>query len=319
MCRRCLYCYEPLGDGEKDYHARCSRKMFGSPSAPLLPYQRGEISELAKEVIRSQTTLTGVQPKLSLDFDNMSLNPRRLTIVGLWGRYILKPQTEQYPNLPELEDLTMHMAEDARIQTVPHALIRFRDGELCYITRRVDRTDDGGKIAMEDMCQLSGRLTEDKYKGSHESVAKLIKKHSSEPKLDLVNYWEQVLFAWITGNADMHLKNYSLYAPDTGRYILAPAYDLLSTALVIPEDKEELALTLVGKKRKLQRSHFVEAMKQSGVDTKVAENIIKKFVKTEEKWHKTISISFIPEDMKEEYRQLVSQRLAKLYPGSTSK
>ncbi len=278
----------------------------------MLPYKREELSELAKEVIRSQTTLTGVQPKLSLDFDNTSLNPRRFTIVGLWGRYILKPQTEQYANLPELEDLTMHLAEDVKIKTVPHALIRFLDGELCYITRRVDRTDDGKKIAMEDMCQLSERLTEDKYKGSHEGIARLIKKYSSVSMLDLVNYWEQVLFAWVTGNADMHLKNYSLYAPNDGRYSLSPAYDLLSTALVMPEDKEELALTLFGKKRKLQRKHFVEAMALSGLDVKVTENIIRKFLKAERKWQETIAVSFIPDEMKNAYQQLIAERLQRL-------
>ncbi len=311
MCRRCLYCYQPLGEGETDYHGKCSRKLFGTAKPPELPYRRVEISELAKEVIRSQTTITGVQPKLSLDFDNMSLNPRRFTIVGLWGRYILKPQTEQYANLPELEDLTMHLAEDARIKTVPHGLIRFADGELCYITRRVDRTDDGGKIAMEDMCQLSERLTEDKYKGSYEGIARLIRRYSSVPALDLVNYWEQVVFAWITGNADMHLKNYSLYAPSS-RYELSPAYDLLSTALVIPEDKEELALTLMGRKRKLTRENFVDAMTASGLEAKVAENIIRKFQKTQGKWKETIAISFVPEDMKQSLELLIAQRLERL-------
>ena len=314
MCRRCLYCYQPLAEGDTDYHGKCSKKIFGSAKVPELPYIREEISELAKEVIRSQTAITGVQPKLSLDFDNMSLNPRRFTIVGLWGRFILKPQTEQYANLPELEDLTMHLAEDAKIKTVPHALIRFADGELCYITRRIDRTDDGDKIAMEDMCQLSERLTEDKYKGSHEGIARQIKKYSSVPMLDLVNYWEQVLFAWITGNADMHLKNYSLYAPN-GKYVLSPAYDLLATALVMPEDKEELALTLKGKKRKLSRLHFTDAMTACGLEAKVVNNIIKKFVKIQSKLQNTIAVSFIPDEMKESYKQLIAQRIAKLTKG----
>ena len=90
--------------------------------------------------------------------------PERFTIVGLWGRYILKPQTDLYPLLPELEDLTMHLAEIVRIKVVPHSLIRFLDGELCYITRRIDRREDGTKFPMEDMCQLAERLTEYKYK-----------------------------------------------------------------------------------------------------------------------------------------------------------
>ena len=137
---RCLYCYKELAAGERDFHKSCSKKIFGTTKAPLLPYTRANIAELAREVIRSQTTLTGVQAKLSLDIAKAGKGtPERFTIVGLWGRYILKPQTEHYPHLPELEDLTMHMAEAAKMQVVPHSLVRFADGELCYITRRIDR------------------------------------------------------------------------------------------------------------------------------------------------------------------------------------
>ena len=138
--------------------------------------------------------------------------PERFTIVGLWGRYILKPQTEHYPHLPELEDLTMHMAEAAKMQVVPHSLVRFADGELCFITRRIDRGTYGEKYPMEDLCQLSERLTEHKYKGSYEQIAKTILRYSSAPKLDAVNFWEQVLFSWLTGNADMHLKTFRCIA-----------------------------------------------------------------------------------------------------------
>lgn len=170
--------------------------------------------------MRAQTTLTGVQAKLSLDVNPGGKNePSRFTIVGLWGKYILKPQTDRYRCLPEIEDLTMHLAEAAKIAVVPHGLIRFADGELCYITRRIDRLDDGTKVPMEDMCQLSERLTEYKYKGSYEQVAKLIKKYSSFSQLDLVNYWEVVIFSWITGNADMHLKNFALQQPQVGLWI----------------------------------------------------------------------------------------------------
>ena len=212
MCERCLYCYKELKEGQVDYHPACSRKLFGTKTPPRLPFVRSEIGELAKQVVRSQTTLTGVQAKLSLDVNRGGKNePDRFTIVGLWGRFILKPQTDAYRCLPEIEDLTMHLAEVAKISVVPHGMIRFADGELCYITRRIDRTTDGKKIPMEDMCQLTERLTEYKYKGSYEQIAKHIKKYSSVPQLDLVNFWEVVVFSWITGNADMHLKNFSLY------------------------------------------------------------------------------------------------------------
>lgn len=310
---RCLYCYKELDAEEKDFHKACSRKIFGSSQAPVLPYTREHLTDLAKMVIRSQTTLTGVQAKLSLDIDQGGKNePERFTIVGLWGRYILKPQTDRFVHLPELEDLTMHLAELARIQVVPHSLIRFEDGELCYITRRIDRTSKGEKLAMEDMCQLSEKLTEHKYKGSYEQIAKLILKYSTTPKLDLVNFWEQVVFSWLTGNADMHLKNFSLYSRQRDEHILTPAYDMLSTALVNPEDTEELALSLNGKKRKIKKTDFVIAMRASGVEDKVVENLFNKFFKLEKKWMEFIEISFLPTDMKCGYKEIISNHLNSL-------
>ena len=312
MMNRCLYCYEPLVDREEDYHAKCCRKLFGMPQAPILPYTSSEVRALADEVVHSQTTVTGVQPKLFLDFDQMSHSPKRFTIVGLWGRFILKPQTERYPHLPELEDVSMHLAEIAKIETVPHGLMRFSDGELCYITRRIDRTGQGEKLPMEDMCQLSERLTEYKYKGSHEQIAKLITKYSSVPKLDLVKYWEQVLFSWLIGNADMHLKNYSLYAPIGNEYQLTPAYDLLSTSLVIPEDTEELALTLCGKKRKLTRQHFLEAMTASGLDEKVCDNIFARFQRILPEWETCIRQSFLPGEMQRQYIEFILLKFSQI-------
>lgn len=310
---KCLYCYKELQEGEKDFHKSCSKKIFGSSVAPELPYIRNDITELAKEVIRSQTTLTGVQAKLSLDINKGQRNEvGRFTIVGLWGRYILKPQTDHYPHLPELEDLTMHLAELARIDVVPHSLIRFKDGELCYITRRIDRTVKGEKLLMEDMCQLTERLTEHKYKGSYEQIAKVISRYSSIAKLDLVNYWEQVVFSWITGNADMHLKNFSLYSKQHATYQLTPAYDMLSTTLVMPDDPEELALTLNGKKSKIRRIDFEIAMRASGLEEKVIANIFKKFFKTRDKWFDFIDTSFLPEAMKLEYKSIINIQLNKL-------
>lgn len=304
MCR-CLYCYKPLSAGEVDYHKSCARKIFESSTVPVLPYTRADIKDLAREIVVASTTVPGVQAKLSLDITRSSGGePQRFTIVGLWGRFILKPQTEQFLNLPENEDLTMHLAEAAGIKTVPHSLIRFADGELCYITRRVDRTKDGAKIAMEDMCQLSERLTEDKYRGSYERIAKLIRQHSSVPLLDVVNFWEIVLFSWLTGNADMHLKNFSLYCP-SGKYISSPAYDLLSTALVMPEDDEELALTLKGKKKRIRRSDFESVMRESGMDEKAIMNLFGRFAKVLPKWHELIEMSFLPAETKADYRQLI--------------
>ncbi len=308
----CLYCYKPLADGEVDYHKSCARKIFESTTVPVLPYTRANIKELAREIVSASTTVTGAQAKLSLDITRGHAGePQRFTIVGLWGRFILKPQADRFANLPENEDLTMHLAEAAGIKTVPHSLIRFADGELCYITHRVDRTKNGDKIAMEDMCQLSERLTEDKYKGSYERIAKLIKQYSAAPLLDVVNFWEVVVFSWLTGNADMHLKNFSLYRP-ADNYMLTPAYDLLSTSIVMPEDDEELALTLNGKKKKIKRADFEKAMLDSGMDEKAIEKLFKKFAKTFPKWYALIEESFLPKDMMVVYREKLNTMSARL-------
>ena len=304
---RCLYCYQPLEQNETDFHSRCSIKIFGTATPPLLPYSKDDIESLALEVVRSQVTITGVQPKLSVDLEKEKGGEKRFTIVGLWGGYILKPQTEQYANLPENEDLTMHLARLAKINTVPHSLIRFKDGSLAYITKRIDRDKKGNKIPMEDMCQLTEKLTEQKYKGSHEQIAKKIVEFSAYPVLDLINYVEILLFCYLTGNADMHLKNFSLYKK-IKETTLTPAYDLLSTKLVIPEDTEELALTLNGKKRKLKRSDFDNLLKTMKVEDKVIENTYNKFRKVLPLWYDFIEISFLPNQMKIDYKALIEHR-----------
>ena len=307
--KRCLYCYKPLGEEQIDFHPKCSKKIFGTTTPPILPYTKGDIESLALEVVRSQVTITGVQPKLSVNLSKEKEGEKRFTIVGLWGGYILKPQSDQYLNLPENEDLTMHLAELAKIKTVPHSLIRFKDGSLAYITKRIDRDKKSCKIPMEDMCQLTEKLTEQKYKGSHEQIARKIVEFSAFPVLDLINYFEVLLFCYLTGNADMHLKNFSLYK-GTGEYTFAPAYDLLSTKLVISEDDEELALTLNGKKRKLKKSDFDNLLKTFKVDEKAIENVYDKFRKALPQWYDFIDVSFLPEQMKEKYKQLIQNRSA---------
>lgn len=307
---RCLCCYQPLHEGEVDYHPRCAKRFFGQATAPILPYTRKDINQLAQVVVESRTTVTGVQAKLSMDLEHDAYGrAQRLTIVGVMGRYILKPQTEQFERLPEIEDLTMHLAEIARIPTVPHALIRFEDGELNYMTRRIDRTDDGRKLPMEDMCQLAGRLTEQKYQGSYETIAKLINRYSSVARLDLVNFWEQVVFSWIVGNADMHLKNFSLISEKPGKYVLTPTYDQVSTAIVMPEDTDELALPLNGFQKKLLSMDFVQAMENTGLTTLMAQRILTRFTALQEKWFACIDDSFISETQKVQFKALITKRI----------
>lgn len=307
---KCLYCYKELREGEVDFHKACSKKFFGVPTAPELPYSLDELDTLAAQVIKSQTTLTGVQAKLSLHLDRHE-GSKRLTIVGLWGDFIFKPQTQSYKTLPENEDLTMHLAEIAKIKVVPHTLIRLQDGTLGYLTKRIDRTSEGGKIPMEDMCQLTERQTEYKYKSSYEQIAKVIAKHSYVPLLDLTDFYEQVFFNWLVGNNDMHLKNYSLYAPK-GKWVLTPAYDLLNVSMVNPKDTEELALTLNAKKKRIKKSDFVRAMETSGISPKVFDNILAKYRKLLPKFNGIIDISFLDKEDKEIYKQSIASRLARI-------
>lgn len=309
MCK-CLYCYKELEEGQKDFHPQCARKFFGSADVPTMEYRREDLDSLAAQVIQAQTSLTGVQPKLSLNLHKHE-GGTRLTIVGLWGDFIFKPQAEAYHELPENEDLTMHLAEAARIQVVPHSLIRLADGSLGYITRRIDRTKKGEKIDMEDLCQLTLHPTEYKYKSSYEQVAKTIATYSTTPKLDLVNFMQVLLFSFITGNNDMHLKNFSLYRPKKF-YQLTPAYDLLNVAIANPKDKEELALSLNGKKSRLKLQDFLKASSTMGIEERIILQLIENMKNTLPVWKDIIKASFLSEETKDSYLTLISKRFQAL-------
>jgi serine/threonine-protein kinase HipA len=309
----CLFCYQPLAANEQDFHASCSKKIFGQPTPPDLPYSEEDLEPLAKKVIQSQTAVTGVQAKLSLHITGNPIggNERRFTIVGLWGGYLLKPPTAWYPQLPEVEDVTMHLAQLAKIKTAPHSLIRLQSGNLAFVTKRIDRTKNG-KLAMEDMCQLTERLTEDKYHGSYEQIAKTIQRHSVTPGLDVVNFFELVLFSFLTGNADMHLKNFSLLEQPGLGMVLSPAYDLVNTALVHPADEEEMALTLNGRKKKLTKQDFVAAMNTLKLEEKQQEMIFNKMAKAWPHWQELIDRSFMSVEFKEQYKSLLKERMNRI-------
>ena len=311
--KRCLSCYQPLEENEVDFHPRCSRKMFGQPIPPILPYTEEQMGELALQVVQSQETVTGVQSKLSLHLQapDGQRGPKRFTIVGLWGGYILKPQTGHYPQLPEVEDLTMHLAGLAKIEVVPHSLVHLQSGGLAYITKRIDR-EKTQKLHMEDMCQLTERLTEDKYHGSYEQVAKAILKYSRNPGLDVVNFFEQVLFSFLTGNTDMHLKNFSLLKKPGLRYTLSPAYDMVSTALVNPADDEDMALTLNAKKKKISRKDFLAAFNVSKLDQKQQDNIFRKMDDAKGAWMDFIGFSFLSDNFKERLMNIIDQRFSRI-------
>jgi serine/threonine-protein kinase HipA len=308
---KCLFCYQELAEGQVDFHPSCARKFFGSEIAPLLPYTRDNMSELARQVIRTSASVTGVQAKMSLDVNRGGKNePSKFTIVGLWGKYIFKPQSSTYPHLPELEDLTMKMAEAAHIRTARHTLIRLADGELGYLTLRMDRGKKGMKISMLDMCQLTNRLTEHKYYGTYPQLAETVKKYSSAPMLDVQRFWEVVLFSWMTGNSDMHCKNFSLIDIGQGEYVLSPAYDLLAVLLADSADTEEMAMSFAvgGEKSGFDRNTFMTAFTQSGIPDVLAEKMIKRMIANLPQWKELINLSFLPEKMKKDYCSLLDER-----------
>ena len=236
-----------------------------------------------------------------------------------WGNYILKPQSSKYNSMPELEDLTMKLAEVAGISTAKQGLIMMTDGEFAYITRRMDRDEDGNKYSMLDMCQLTNRLTEHKYRGTYSQLAETIKKYSAAPMLDVQYFWEIVMFSWITGNSDMHCKNFSLLEKDGIGYSLSPAYDLLAVLLTGIKDNDELAMPLTGAGinnneaiNGFKRVDFIEAIISSGVEYKTANRIVDKLINCKAKWFDIINISFLSEYLKSKYKTLIDDRISRL-------
>ncbi len=277
---------------------------------PQLDISLDQLQEYAARSVLARVTVTGVQKKLSLSIEKPGKDSR-FTIVGLWWRFILKPPVEDYPFLPQNEYTIMQMASAFGIHVVPHSLIRLASGELAYISRRIDRADQKEKIAMEDFCQISERLTEDKYKGSAEKVGKLLAKHSAYPGLDIVNFFERIVFNFICANADMHLKNYSLIETPEGLR-LSPAYDLVSTILAIPEGREESALTINGKKSRLTINDFNALATCLGIAEKTIQKTYAHFAESKAVLLGLITGGFLPEDMKATLRAIVIQRLSRL-------
>lgn len=304
---KCLYCYQPLLEGEIDFHTKCSKKFFGVNNPPTLSFGKNDLKVMAQQIIVKSIAVTGVQAKLSLDIEKIDSKHSRLTVVGLWGNYILKPPTDAYEQLPENEDLTMKLASLCGIKTAEHSLIRLESGELAYLTKRFDRTKKE-KIHVEDLCQLTETLTEHKYRSSMEKVGKTIRKFSSNAGFDIISFFELSIFCFLTGNADMHLKNFSLLHTPTGEIQFAPAYDLLSTKLVMPEDLEEMALTVNGRKNRLKREDFDVFASTLGINEKVKNNVYKRFSDKIIPMQTLIDKSFLGEEMKETYKTLIQTR-----------
>ena len=309
----CLACHKKLDSGDIQYHPACLAAFWKQDTPVLqLNYEISQINELAEENVAQRIIVTGVQPKLSMGFTKIETE-ERLTIVGaLNGRYILKPPYATYPQMPEIEALSMLMSKSCGIATVPFLLIPLKGGELAYLTRRIDRNAKGEKFAMEDACQFNERMTEHKYRGSYEQIAKGIIAYSKNPLKDVVHFYEQVIVSFLIGNNDMHLKNFSLIAKEPNAYELTPAYDMIAAQLLLPEDLDDLALNINGKKRKLQQSDFNEAMLTAHIPEKAIENLWKRIEKGMEQWSELINNSFISLNKKENFKKLINRKIVQL-------
>lgn len=308
----CLCCGKPLRiETENGWHKSCIRRFFGTDKIPQIDISESKLKELASEAVNDGFTVPGVQKKLSLHLFSQK-DGARLTLVDFPTGYILKPQVREFESLPEAEHLVMCMAQQCSISTVPHALIYEREN-FAYITKRVDRIFENGSVkmlAMEDFCQLDQRLTQDKYRGSYERCAKIIDRYSCRSKLDMAEFFKRIVFSFVVGNSDMHLKNFSLIetSENSREYVLSPAYDLLPVNVIMPEDKEELALALNGKKQNLRRNDFLIFAENCGISRSSAEKMISTIVAKKDKFFNMVSSSFISAEQKELLRELINTR-----------
>lgn len=308
----CLCCGRPLlTPDETGWHKACIKRFFGIAKLPEIAIDDNTLNQLASETINQGFTVPGVQKKLSLHLASDGKEPR-LTLVNFPTGYILKPQVAEFKALPESEQLIMSMADMAGISTVPHALIKGNTG-LAYITKRVDRHLKGNQLemlAMEDFCQLDQRLTEDKYKGSYERCAKIIKQYSSRVGIDITEFFIRLAFCFIVGNSDMHLKNFSLIetAEGSGEYVLSPAYDLLPVNAIIPADKEQFALAMNGRKANIRKSDFLKLAENCDITLSTAKKLIQSVVRHSPKWMEMCDKSLLPSELKKRLNKIIAER-----------
>lgn len=308
----CFCCGKPLKtENENGWHKACIKRFFGTVDIPEIEIDEKTLESLAAQSTSKGLTVPGVQKKLSLHLSTDNHNPR-LTLVNYPTGYILKPQVREFECLPEAEQLVMTMADATGISTVPHALIKSGEN-LAYITKRIDRIfgkTDVKMLAMEDFCQLDLRVTADKYKGSYERCAKVIGRYSLQIGLDMAELFMRLVFSFVVGNSDMHLKNFSLIETDeaSNTFVLSPAYDLLPVNVIMPEDTEEFALALNNKKTHIRKKDFFVFAEECGISKASAEKMIAKIVSMKPKYIDMCNSSLLPDHLKERFAELIEQR-----------
>ncbi len=305
----CPITLEPIDEG-----ARISRKGLQSLHPRLTDLQPLALSyeeQLRQARLRAdKRSIQGVQPKLSAV---LRVKDQRFEAVDREGRFILKPNPPPFEEVPANEALTMTMAAAAGMEVPPHGLLPASDGSWIYVIKRFDREGRGKRLHVEDFAQLSGATRETKYDSSLEKVARLVERYCSFPALELPKLAHRLLFCFLTGNEDMHLKNFSLLVRN-GVASLAPAYDLLNTTLVLENAQEESALPLAGKKRGLTRKNWIDdyCSVRLGLKPKQLDPILESLAHAAETWTSLIGRSFLSPGRQESYRTLLEERLLRL-------
>ena len=303
---KCLCCLKTTADGS-NYHKSCLKKLFGSEKPPIIKFAGTDIvSEVSKNA--GKMSISGVQIKASVKLNNKS---NFIEIVQFGGTHILKPEPLEYPELPKNENLFMNIAEVLGMEVPPHGLFDMSDKKKCYIIKRFDRDSNGEKIHVEDMAQLLEMPPDSKYESSIEKAGKMIMKISKRPFLDLINFYERVIFCFLIGNGDMHLKNWSTISPEDGNIRLSPCYDLISSKLYLPHE-DESALTINGKGNNLKLSDFKELANSLGIDGRAALNSLNKLGNKKEIILKMLDDELNPERTGK-LKEIIADRYKKLF------
>lgn len=274
-----------------------------------LPYSASEQRQEAMNRA-SKLSIQGVQPKLSAV---LSVPKMEFQIVDQFGNFIIKPQNDLFPELPENEDLTMKMAKIYGIEVPMHGMVYSKDGSRSYFIKRFDRYPKDKKYATEDFAQLSGNTRDTKYDYSMEKLVKIITDFCTFPAIENAEFFKRIMFCFITGNEDMHLKNFSLITR-SGKTTLAPAYDFLNSTISLKNAQEEMALTLKGKKSKIKKTDLIDyyAKERLELNAKTVDGIIKSMAESIPKWLELIEISFLSNEMKQKYIELLNERFSRI-------
>ncbi len=307
---RCPITYRECGEAE---YSPEGLRLLNSRLHRLRPLPMSA-SEQRREAIRlaGKLSIQGLQPKLSA---RLSVKRAVFEPVSRNGHYILKPQHADYPRLPENEALTMHMARTAGLEVPVSGLLYSADGSMTYFVRRFDRVGRAGKRATEDFAQLAGKGRDTKYGYSMEQLAGLVDGYCTFPAVERARLFRRTLFCWLTGNEDMHLKNFSVIGRE-GKVELSPLYDCLSTTVALmalgrsADEIEEMALPLHGKKRHLTRRDLVEYYGRSrlGLPQKVTQKALAALSDAIPQWLRLVDFSFLDEGLKSRYRDLLARR-----------